>query len=99
MVKTYKVITAKNEKEIEDMINELVADGWEVDKFGYAIRLKLGETSSPKEYECVQVGHHKDVGKQIMQWQKNGWRLHMYSCAQVSVGADAYHYLLFERGE
>jgi hypothetical protein len=47
MVKTYKVITAKKEKEIEDMINELVADGWEVDKFGYAIRLKLGETSSP----------------------------------------------------
>ena len=52
-----------------------------------------------KEYECVQVKNHKDVGKQIMQWQKNGWRLHMYSCAQVSVGADAYHYLLFERGE
>ena len=36
MVKTYKVITAKKEKEIEDMINELVADGWEVDKFGSA---------------------------------------------------------------
>jgi nitrogen fixation protein len=52
-----------------------------------------------KEYTCVQVKNHKDVGKQIMQWQKNGWRLHTYSCAQVSVGADAYHYLLFERGE
>jgi len=47
MVKTYKVITAKKEKEIEDMINELVADGWEVDKFGYAVGLKFGETSSP----------------------------------------------------
>jgi len=35
MVKTYKVITAKKEKEIEDMINELVADGWEADKFGF----------------------------------------------------------------
>ena len=38
MVKTYKVITAKKEKEIEDTINELVSDGWEVDKFGYAFR-------------------------------------------------------------
>jgi len=44
MVKTYKVITAKKEKEIEDKINELVADGWEVEKFGYAFRWKLGET-------------------------------------------------------
>jgi hypothetical protein len=44
MVKTYKVITAKKEKEIEDKINELAADGWEVEKFGYAFRWKLGET-------------------------------------------------------
>ena len=26
-----------------------------------------------KEYECVQVGHHKDIGKTIVEWQKNGW--------------------------
>ena len=52
-----------------------------------------------KEYECVQVKNYKDVGKTIEEWQMNGWRLHMYSCAQVSVGADAYHYLLFRRGE
>jgi hypothetical protein len=36
MVRTYRVIAAKKEKEIEDMINELAADGWEVDEFGYA---------------------------------------------------------------
>jgi len=48
---------------------------------------------------CVQVKHHKDVGPTIEKFEKNGWRLHTYSCAQVSVGADAYHYLLFEKGE
>jgi hypothetical protein len=52
-----------------------------------------------KEWTCVQVGHHNDVGKTIEEWQKNGWRLHTYSCTQVSVGADANHFLLFERGE
>lgn len=44
MVKTYKVITAKKEKEIEDTINKLVADGWKVDKFGYAFGWKRGES-------------------------------------------------------
>jgi hypothetical protein len=42
MVKTYKVITAKKEKEIEDTINELVADGWEVEKFGSAFMWREG---------------------------------------------------------
>jgi hypothetical protein len=49
-----------------------------------------------KEYECVQVGHYKDVGKIIAEWQKKGWRLHTYACAQYS-GMDINHYLLFER--
>ena len=50
-----------------------------------------------KEYMCVEVKHHKDVGKKIEEWQKNGWRLHTY---QVT-GRDIWinHYLLFERGE
>ena len=50
-----------------------------------------------KEWECIQVKHHKDVGKTIEDWQKNGWRLHTY---QVT-GRDIWinHYLLFERGE
>jgi hypothetical protein len=44
MVKTYKVITAKKENEIEDKINELVKDGWKVEKFGCAFRGKTEES-------------------------------------------------------
>ncbi len=36
-----------------------------------------------KEWKCVQVGHHKNIGKTIEEWQKNGWRLHTYTCAQM----------------
>jgi len=43
-VKTYKVITAKKETEIEDTINELVKDGWKVEKFGYASKGKTEES-------------------------------------------------------
>jgi hypothetical protein len=50
-----------------------------------------------KEYECVQVGHHKDIGKTIEEWQKKGWRLHAYQAA--GFGTDVKHYLLFEKGE
>jgi len=25
-----------------------------------------------KEYICLQVGHHKDIGKTIEDWQKKG---------------------------
>jgi hypothetical protein len=50
-----------------------------------------------KEWKCLQIKHHKNVGKTIEEWQKNGWCLHAYSCAQVSIGAEAYHYLLFKR--
>jgi len=52
-----------------------------------------------KEYECVKVGDYKDIGTKIKYRQNDGWRLHTYACAQVSIGADAYHYLLFEKGE
>lgn len=50
-----------------------------------------------KEWECVQVGHHKDVGKVIEEFQRNGWRLHTYQ----ATGRDVMitHYLLFEKGE
>ena len=50
-----------------------------------------------KEYVCVQVGHHKDIGKTIEDMQKMDWRLHTY---QVT-GRDIWisHYLLFEKGE
>jgi len=52
-----------------------------------------------KEWKCVQLTHHKDVGKTIEEWQKNGWRLHTYACAGVRLAGDVNHYLLFEKGE
>ena len=50
-----------------------------------------------KEWMCVQIKHHKDVGPAIEKFQKNGWSLHAY---QVT-GRDIWinHYLLFEKGE
>ena len=55
-----------------------------------------------KEWECVEVKHHKDVGKIIEEYQRKGWRLHTYQTAGMGAGPMAYnvnHYLLFERGE
>jgi hypothetical protein len=50
-----------------------------------------------KQYECVQVNHHKDIGKTIDEWQKKGWRLHSYAVAGSPTAVN--HYLLFEKGE
>jgi hypothetical protein len=50
-----------------------------------------------KEYECVQVGHHRDVGKVIEEWQKKGWCLCTYQA--TGFGTDVKNYLLFEKGE
>jgi len=58
---------------------------------GKGVKVKL------KEYECVQVGHHKDTGKTIEEWQKKGWRLHTYQA--TAYRTDVNHYLLFEKGE
>jgi len=58
---------------------------------GKGVILKL------KEYECVQVGHHKDIGKTIEEWQKKAWRLHTYQATEYR--ASVMHYLLFEKGE
>jgi len=52
-----------------------------------------------KEWKCVLVGHHNNVGKVIEEWEKAGWRLHTYACAGnavVTLGTN--HYLLFEKG-
>jgi len=49
-----------------------------------------------KEWECVKVDHHKDIGKTIEERQKKGWRLHTYTCSQYETG-NINHYLLFER--
>jgi len=29
----------------------------------------------------VQVGHNKDIGKVISEWQEKGWHLHSYQTA------------------
>jgi hypothetical protein len=49
-----------------------------------------------KEYECIQVNHHKDVAPTIEEWQRNGWRLHTYQATGQTTAVN--HYLLFERG-
>ena len=48
-----------------------------------------------KEYVCVQVGHHKDVGRTIADYQADGWALHTYQTGGLS--SQVNHYLLFER--
>jgi hypothetical protein len=51
-----------------------------------------------KEYECVLVNHHKDIGQTIKKYQENGWRLHTYEATVVDVvSAKVNHYLLFEK--
>ncbi len=50
-----------------------------------------------KEYTCIQVGHHKNVGRIIEEWQKKGWRLSKYQA--VGTPTIVNHYLLFEKGE
>lgn len=54
-----------------------------------------------KEWECVQVDHHKDIGKIIEEWQRSGWSLHFYQTAGMGSEPMSFqinHYLLFERG-
>lgn len=48
-----------------------------------------------KIWECVQINHHKDIGRTIESWQGNGWNLHTYTCAQFRPGLEVNHYLLF----
>ena len=52
-----------------------------------------------KEWKCVLIGHHDNVGKVIEEWEKAGWRLHTYACAgNANTMLGTNHYLLFERG-
>lgn len=53
------------------------------------------EVSEVKEYECVQVGHHKNVGETIEEYEKEGWRHFAYEAAGTPTFVN--HYLLFER--
>jgi len=70
---------------------------WNRNKLIRIVETGRGVIVKLKEYECVQVGHHKDVGKTIDEWQKKGWRLHTYQATQYRM--DVNHYLLFEKGE
>jgi hypothetical protein len=50
-----------------------------------------------KEWECIQVGHHKNIGKRIEEKQRTGWCLHTYQAQGTPTMVN--HYLLFEKGE
>lgn len=50
-----------------------------------------------RKWECVEVGHHRTVGKTIEEWQRDGWRLHTYQATGYAM--DVKHYLLFEKVE
>ena len=53
-----------------------------------------------KEYECVQVDHHKKIAKKIQEYLVNGWQLHTYqTAANTWSWGDVKHYLLFEKGQ
>lgn len=55
-----------------------------------------------KEWKCVEVKHHKDVGRIIEEYQNQGWFLNTYQVAGMGAGPISYktnHYLLFEKGE
>lgn len=49
-----------------------------------------------KEYDCVQVNHHKKIAQVIQEHLIDGWHLHTYKA--TGQGAMITHYLLFERG-
>jgi hypothetical protein len=54
-----------------------------------------------KEWRCIVVSHHDNVGRAITDWEAQGWRLHTYNTAGMG-GAYNFtvnHYLLFVRGE
>jgi hypothetical protein len=50
-----------------------------------------------KKFICVQVDDHRRIGETIAEWQKKGWKLHIYQ----ATGRDIWikHYLLFEKGK
>ena len=58
--------------------------------------MREGVRDTMKEYECVQVGHHKDIAKVIQEHLIDGWHLHTYQA--TGQAALITHYLLFERG-
>jgi hypothetical protein len=50
-----------------------------------------------KEWKCVEVGHHRNVGKTIEDYEKDGWCFRTYQATGQATLVS--HYLLFEKGE
>ncbi len=53
-----------------------------------------GEKANMRRWECVQLGHHNDVGRKIEEWESNGWVLYSYATASFQ-STVVNHYLLF----
>jgi len=51
-----------------------------------------------KEYECVEVNHHKKISKKIEEYIIQGWHLHTYQATTQGSLPIIVHFLLFERG-
>lgn len=53
-------------------------------------------------WTCVQVDHHKDVGKTIEEYQQEGWKLDTYQVSATpgtGFKSNINHYLLFYKEE
>jgi hypothetical protein len=48
-----------------------------------------------KEYLCIQVGHHKKIGRVLEEYQREGWQLHTYQAQGSPTMVN--HYLLLEK--
>ena len=66
------------------------------------VKVKNGcEVRGMKEWRCILVNHHDDVGKAIVEWEQAGWQLHSYTTAGMggSLNYTVNHYLLFYKGQ
>jgi hypothetical protein len=64
------------------------------------VRIADGGESELREWECVEVKHHRDIGKTIEEHEGKGWSLHTYQAAGMGSGPmsfNVHHYLLFEK--
>ena len=52
-----------------------------------------------KDWKCIQVGHHDEVGPAIQEWEAAGWRLHTYTATGLGSYRNVNHYLLFTKGD
>jgi hypothetical protein len=60
----------------------------------------VNKKETMKEYDCVQVNHHNDIGPVIEEYQGKGWHLHTYQAVGKNdsiIAQVVYHCLLFER--